>query len=261
MKSSNGTHLKHMKPHSFTKEETRQRANKINPQVDAFLSQSLVDAQRSIETLSSEQCIALTEDILYLLSNHMLSLEIIDQLSVLYKENPESLLTPQLLNQMLAQFQGTLDRYQREGILAMLFHHPQGTMLFEQLSDAERVDLSGPWIRPMMRLASVDLFPRFALLSLYHSTPKAERKRLMSHLERCRIEAKVKDLICYESLLKAQLTRQELTWLFRAIYRSGELDALEPIIDQLPVPIGMRYRAIRTALTTREEFTISKVYH
>lgn len=72
----------------------------------------------------------------------------------------------------------------RERALAAMFHTPRGHDVFGALDADERIRWSGPWIRPMLRLAHEmeDEFPPRALLMLFVATPKSSRMLLANRL-------------------------------------------------------------------------------
>jgi hypothetical protein len=75
----------------------------------------------------------------------------------------------------------TKDTDTRERALAALFYTRGGHAAFLALSHDERVEWSGPWLRPMLRLSHMgeDPFPPRALFALYVATPKPQRTRLV----------------------------------------------------------------------------------
>lgn len=111
--------------------------------------------------------------------------------------------------------------------LAALFHSARGHELFESLSGEERIRLSGPWVRPMMRLAGRDRFPKQALLALYQSTDPNDRDALIQQFERCRRRVHARPLPTYELLIPA-LTFAELSLLFAYWASHDELEAVAP---------------------------------
>ena len=111
--------------------------------------------------------------------------------------------------------------------LAALFHSARGHEMFEVLSEEERVWLSGPWVRPMMRLAGRERFPKQALLALYQSTSPEIRPQLLRQFERCRRRAHADPLPAYELLVPA-LNRAELQALFTYWSSSDELSPMAP---------------------------------
>ena len=106
--------------------------------------------------------------------------------------------------------------------LALLFHSPQGQRVFEELSGEDRVLLCGPWVRPMMRLAPHELFPRHALLALFRSTQQEHRMLLIELFERSRRRVGCSPLPAYQLLLE-HLNLIELEKLFGHIAATGEL--------------------------------------
>lgn len=69
----------------------------------------------------------------------------------------------------------------KERALSALFHSPAGLELFGELNASDRVEYCGPWLRPMVALASSedDMFPRVALAALYRATPEEFRMKLI----------------------------------------------------------------------------------
>ena len=99
--------------------------------------------------------------------------------------------------------------------------------MFEMLSEEERIWLSGPWVRPMMRLAGRERFPKQALLALYQSTSPEIRLQLLQQFERCRRRVHADPLPAYELLVPA-LSRAELHTLFTHWSASDELLPMAP---------------------------------
>ena len=112
-----------------------------------------------------------------------------------------------------------------ERALALLFHSTSGQRIFERLTGEERVILSGPWVRPMMRLAQQELFPRHALLALYRSTQADDQELLIEQFERCRKRVSADPISVY-SLLFGQMTVIELERLFGHLAANNELERL-----------------------------------
>lgn len=75
----------------------------------------------------------------------------------------------------------TCDTDTRERALAALFYTQSGHATFLALSQDERIEWSGPWVRPMLRLSHEgdDPFPPRALFALYVATPKPQRTLLV----------------------------------------------------------------------------------
>lgn len=78
----------------------------------------------------------------------------------------------------------------REGCLAYLMHIESrlddGQCVFSSLSESERIELSGPWIRPMVMLASVEgpgSFPRVALKSIVTHTTDLNKYKIIKVIE------------------------------------------------------------------------------
>jgi hypothetical protein len=114
--------------------------------------------------------------------------------------------------------------------LAALFHSARGHEMFEIFTEEERVLLSGPWVRPMMRLASRERFPKQALLALYQSTSVDARELLIQQFERCRRRVHADPLPTYELLLPA-LSFSELNLLFAYWSSSAELSSMTPYMS------------------------------
>lgn len=79
----------------------------------------------------------------------------------------------------------------REGCLAYLIHiEPRlddGKCVFSSLSESDRIELSGPWIRPMVMLASAQKragsFPRLALKNLVVHTTDLNKFKIIKTIE------------------------------------------------------------------------------
>jgi len=80
----------------------------------------------------------------------------------------------------------------REGCLAFLMHQEtlinDGRSAFEALTERQRIDLSGPWVRPMVRLAAEEsdadtVFPKLALKALVHNTTDQNKSYLIDYIE------------------------------------------------------------------------------
>ena len=78
----------------------------------------------------------------------------------------------------------------REGCLAYLMHIESrlddGKCVFSSLSESERIELSGPWIRPMVMLASVEgpgSFPRVAINSVVAHTTDLNKYKIIKVIE------------------------------------------------------------------------------
>ena len=152
-----------------------------------------------------------------------------DRLSPLFKvigvgdqgERLTSLLSPQ---------RGEARRAQA---LAALFHSDEGQRAFSHLTDAERVELCAPWVRPMMALVREDRFPRFALAALFDSTPTEHRGALLERFERCRREVGGCPQRAYEVLLQQlELSLWELNKLFELLAQVGQLEELREVISE-----------------------------
>ncbi len=131
--------------------------------------------------------------------------------------------------------------------LSILFHSPSGQMLFEQLNEADRVLLSGPWVRPMFRLAEHELFPRYAIFALYKSTPEAQRLDLLMQFEKCRRRVRVQALPAYEKLI-TELNLAELDFLLAHFEALNELDDLKTSASYLPEYIQIAIEHMRTCV-------------
>ena len=113
--------------------------------------------------------------------------------------------------------------------LSLLFHSPSGQAIFESLNETDRVELSGPWVRPMFRLAEHELFPRYALFALYKSTAENQRLTLLVQFEKCRKRVQVKALPAYEKLLP-ELQLNELDFILAHL---KSLDELNTVVQKL----------------------------
>ncbi len=120
----------------------------------------------------------------------------------------------------------------RDYALAALFHSARGLRLFESLSAEERVARCGPWVRPMVSMASDDSFPRVALAALYRATPAPTRPLLMWKIESCRQEVGGDPLAAYEQLLRAPLTEQEAEPLLQGLRESRALAAVSALMER-----------------------------
>jgi hypothetical protein len=118
-------------------------------------------------------------------------------------------------------------------------------MLFEQLNEADRVLLSGPWVRPMFRLAEHELFPRYAIFALYKSTPEAQRLDLLIQFEKCRRRVRVQALPAYEKLI-TELNLTELDLLLAHLESLDELSALVTSVNHLPEYIQVAIKRMST---------------
>lgn len=120
--------------------------------------------------------------------------------------------------------------------LSMLFHSPRGHELFESICESERIELSGPWVRPMMRLANHELFPRHALLALYRSTSPILRPALLHQFERCRRRVRAKPLPAY-TMIFVELDLFELELLFAHFAANEELTGLKTQLTHFPTHV------------------------
>ena len=128
--------------------------------------------------------------------------------------------------------------------LASVFHSERGHELFEALSEHERIELSGPWVRPMLRLAPREVFPRQALLALYRSTSALARPELIHQLELCRRQINASALPAYELLLH-DLSELELELLFSYLASRDELSQIKPLLERLPEQCRRAFEYIR----------------
>lgn len=117
--------------------------------------------------------------------------------------------------------------------LSFLFHSPSGQALFERLNEVDRVELSGPWVRPMFRLAEHELFPRYALYALYKSTEEDQRLALLTQFEKCRRRVRVQPLPAYEKLLP-ELRLSELDFILAHLKALDELAKVSQVATYLP---------------------------
>lgn len=73
--------------------------------------------------------------------------------------------------------------WEREIAMSLVFYTPQGQKTFEELRQRDRIMLSGPWIRSMIKVAGGayddgigdKTFGRLALMMLYRTTPVEAR--------------------------------------------------------------------------------------
>ena len=114
--------------------------------------------------------------------------------------------------------------------LAAIFHSARGHEMFEILTEEDRILLSGPWVRPMMRLAARDRFPKQALLALYQSTSVEAREQLIQQFERCRRRVHADPLPTYELLLPT-LSFSELNLIFAYWSSNAELLPMAPYMS------------------------------
>ena len=114
--------------------------------------------------------------------------------------------------------------------LAAIFHSARGHEMFETFSEEDRILLSGPWVRPMMRLAARERFPKQALLALYQSTSVKTREQLIQQFERCRRRVHADPLPTYELLLP-MLSFSELNLMFAYWSSSAELLSMTPYMS------------------------------
>ena len=128
------------------------------------------------------------------------------------------------------------NRYRQERGLASLFHSARGHLVFDQMSELERIELSGPWVRPMLRLARRDAFPRHALRALYRATSQEARPELIHHLERLRSKVSAPLIPTYCELL-LELDLPDLDLLFHHLVINNELGQIEPYLNDLPSSI------------------------
>ena len=121
----------------------------------------------------------------------------------------------------------------RAQALAALFHSERGVSIFSALSDLERVSLCAPWVRPMMALASEELFPRFAIAALFQATPSEARLALLWRFERCRQEVGGRAASAYEVLLtQNELTCEERELLLEELSAVDELEGLAELMSR-----------------------------
>ena len=151
---------------------------------------------------------------MHLIYTNALTVEQGDQLSPLFKV----LGSEGVSNELFHLITYTTNRIQREQALAAMFHSTAGQMYFEDLSEFQRIELSGPWIRPMMRLVESDTFPRFALAALYHSTADYARAELLQRFEECRIEVKADPLYVYEIVWQRPIEENLALYLFKNLH-------------------------------------------
>ena len=85
----------------------------------------------------------------------------------------------------------------KEVALGCLFHSPIGQKIFQHLSETDRIDLIGPWVRPMLRLCSTQEFPKYALAALYENTSVGNKEYLMKRIEKIRKDLDVRIHDCY----------------------------------------------------------------
>lgn len=72
----------------------------------------------------------------------------------------------------------------KENIMAALFHTEKGQEIFENLSHEEKIEVSGPWIAPMVSLyAQGEFFPKMAIASLFVTTPEVFHPLLKTKID------------------------------------------------------------------------------
>ena len=98
----------------------------------------------------------------------------------------------------IGEFHLTDNIEHKQSFLACVFHTETGKVFFDTLTDEERIDYSSPWVRPMMRLAMTELFPRHALAALWTSTQPRLRSRMVYKMEEERKRVNADSQIVYE---------------------------------------------------------------
>ena len=79
---------------------------------------------------------------------------------------------------------------EREVALALLMHVERSA--FDTLTDPERILLSGPWVRPMLRhLSAPDGFPQQAMFQLLNSVSLRYRTMMIAQMNDCALEVGV----------------------------------------------------------------------
>ena len=136
-----------------------------------------------------------------------------------------------------------LAQKQREQAFAAIFHSEAGAELFETFSANDRIELSGPWVRPMMRMAPLDLFPRYALAALYQSTDSVDRPLIIDFFERSRSMVKASPQVVYERLFSVLESASEIDALLAILSEKGELSSLD--FSRSYISIYVRDRAER----------------
>ena len=191
-----------------------------------------------------------------LVDHNLLTLEEADQLAPLFRIIGLGSLEAALMNWFCQEHTnlGKTGWEEDEGLklttnrlergLSILFHSDQGQYLFESLKEEERVRLSGPWVRPMMRLASYEVFPQYALCALFKSTSENMKATLIIQFEKCRRKVRAKPLPIYEKLI-GDLTFDQLDLLFAYLASVGDLDHLESALPRLPLRIKVAYDKTR----------------
>lgn len=92
----------------------------------------------------------------------------------------------------------------KDTLLSIIFHSEKGAEIFNNLTPVERVKYSGPWIRPMIKLSNTELFPRFALLQIWKSTPKEAKKALYDKIINTLNSFNADYSVCLSELVKDQ---------------------------------------------------------
>ena len=175
---------------------------------------------------------------LYLVCTQTLTQSQGDQLSPLFK----IIGSDEIEEHLLKAFKQTECIPLKEQLLAMIFHSEVGLELFEDLNDEERVELCGPWMRPMMLLAKNQPFPRYALCALYTSTPQTQQPYLLEKMESYRSANRLNPAHTYEVLIKQGLSPLHSELFLTQINRNGDLEYLEPLLDEAPKEIRYFYK-------------------
>ena len=175
--------------------------------------------------------------LLYLVCTRQLTQAQGDQLSPLFK----ILGTEGIESRLLNLFEKTDLIPLKEHLLAMIFHSSEGLELFESLSDEERVELCGPWMRPMIHLAQTQSFPRYALCALYTSTPKQCQLHLLEKMESFRSEIGHSADLVYEILIKQGLSPLHTAPFLKQIQKHGDLHQLSSLLDESPREVRYFY--------------------
>ena len=175
---------------------------------------------------------------LYLVCTRSLTQTQGDQLSPLFKV----LGVDGIEERVLSLFKHTQFIPLKEQLLAMIFHSESGLELFENLSDQERVELCGPWMRPMVMLSKSQSFPRYALCALYTSTPQEQQPYLLEKIEHFRARQRLNPCFVYEILIKQGLSPLHSMDFFSQIYHHGDLKELLPLLDEAPKELRTLYQ-------------------
>jgi hypothetical protein len=216
------------------------RYQRYTKQAIAVLSP--LPAQRSTirKRIGALSLLSLRRTLVYLIYTNTLTVEQGDQLSPLFKV----LGIEGVSNELFYLLTHAPILIQREQALAAIFHSTKGQSYFENLSEFQRIELSGPWIRPMMRIATIDTFPRFAIAALYHSTADYARADLLQRFEECRQEVNADPIYVYEILWQRPIEEHLALYLLETLYTQQLLPEYESMISKVHSSLHVCLRTI-----------------